>query len=74
MEENKKSPQVAGTTSEDKKKSDSITIQVSNSILSPLYENISIAEEIIEFSYKKGWSKEQLLQASKIIQSLEHFS
>lgn len=69
MEDNKKTPQVVGTTSEDKK-NNGITIQVSDSMLSPLYENISIAKEIIEFSNDRGWSEEQLLMAIKIITSV----
>lgn len=71
MEENKKTSQVAGTTSED---INSITLQVSSSTLAPIYESIGIAEEILDFSKANGWSKEQLLLAINIIQSLEHFS
>lgn len=74
MDENNKSPQTAATECEDKKKIDGITIQISSSMISPIYENIGIAEEIIEFSKSKGWSKEQLLLGLKIIQSLEHLS
>ncbi|WP_342544764.1 hypothetical protein [Lysinibacillus sp. FSL W7-1291] len=71
MEDNKKPSQVAGTTSED---INSITVQVSSSTLAPIYESISIAEEILDFSKANGWSKEQLLLAINIFQSLEHFS
>ena len=51
-----------------------ITICLSNDKLRPLYDQINIAKEIIDFSNEKGWSKEQLQLASKIISSFEHLS
>lgn len=71
MQENKKSSQVAGTTSEGKEASE-ITVQISDAILAPLNKSIEIAKEIIELSQEKCWGKEQLFQAIKILQSIKH--
>ena len=69
-----KSPQVARTTSEGVKKIEGIQIELPRSTSDSIYGSIDIAREVIDFSISKDWSKEQLLQAIKIIQSLEHFS
>lgn len=68
MEDIKNTPQVGGTTSE---ANDGSTVQISDSMLNQAYTSIDIAKEIFELSINNGWTKKQLFQALKIIQSLK---